>query len=126
MIYNKKVEKDYKIYFYVDEKGGSPVMDYIESIPPKEQSKILSFIEFLRESKGYLDEPYSKHIKDKIRELRIDFFKNRHRIMYFNFTGEKIILLSAFTKKTERIPQKEINRAINNYNNFLKNKEKYD
>lgn len=126
MIYNKKIDKEYKIYFYIDKKGNKPVMEYIESTSQKDQSKILSFIDFLRENKGYLNEPYSKHIKDKIRELRIDFSKNKHRIMYFTFTGEKIILLSAFTKNTEKTPQKEINKAIDNYNNFLKNKEKYD
>lgn len=118
--------KNYTIYFYIDEKGRKPVMEYIESISLKEQKKILGFIDLLKQSGGYLDEPYSKHIKDKVRELRIDFFKNRHRIMYFTFTGERIILLSAFTKKTEKTPQKEIDKAINNYNNFLKNKEEYD
>jgi len=118
--------KECKIYFYIDDQGGEPVMDYIEKASPKEQSKIFGFIELLRQSDGYLDEPYSRHIKDKIRELRIDFSRNRHRIMYFTFTGEKIILLSAFTKRTEKTPQKEIDKAIKNYNNFLLNKQKYD
>ena len=120
------MKKDYKVYYYIDEKGNSPVKEYINNQSIKERVKIFGFIVFLRESDGYLNEPYSKHIKDKIRELRIDFSKKHHRIMYFTFTGEKIILLSAFTKKTEKTPEKEINKAINNYNNFLINKEKYD
>lgn len=120
------MKKDYKIIYYVDEKGNIPVKEYIDNQKIKERAKIFIFINFLKENNGYLDEPYSKHIKGKIRELRIDFFKNHHRIMYFVFTGEEIILLSAFTKRTEKTPQREINKAINNYNNFLKNKEKYD
>lgn len=120
------MEKKYKVYYFFDKKGIEPVREYINSQSLKERVKIFSFIDFLENSGGYLEEPYSKHVKDKIRELRIDFSKNRHRIMYFTFTGEKIVLLSAFTKKTEKTPQKEINKAINNYNNFLLNKEKYD
>jgi hypothetical protein len=77
MIYNTKKEKEYKIYFYIDKKGEKPVMKYIEKTSLKEQNKILGFIELLKISGGYLDEPYSKHIEDKIRELRIDFSKNR-------------------------------------------------
>ncbi|MDD5098113.1 MAG: type II toxin-antitoxin system RelE/ParE family toxin [Candidatus Pacebacteria bacterium] len=126
MLYNKKMKKEYRVYYYINEKGVEPVKEYIYNQSIKERVKIFSFIDFLQKSEGYLDEPYSKHIKGKIRELRIDFFKNRHRIMYFTFTGEKIILLSAFTKKTEKTPQKEIDKAIDNYNNFLINKEKYD
>lgn len=126
MIYNKKTDKEYKVYYYINEEGVEPVKEYLNSQSIKERAKIFTFIDFLQKSGGYLDEPYSRHVKDKIRELRVDFSKNRHRIMYFTFTGEKIILLSAFTKKTEKTPLKEIDRAVNNYNNFLKNKEKYD
>ncbi|MFA5715074.1 MAG: type II toxin-antitoxin system RelE/ParE family toxin [Candidatus Paceibacterota bacterium] len=120
------MKKEYKIYYYIDKKGNEPVKEYITNQSVKERVKIFSFIDFLRINNGYLDEPYSKHIKHKIRELRIDFSKNKHRIMYFTFTGEKIILLSAFTKRTEKTPQSEIDKAVNNYNNFLINKEKYD
>ncbi|MDD4531378.1 MAG: type II toxin-antitoxin system RelE/ParE family toxin [Candidatus Pacebacteria bacterium] len=126
MIYNKHTEKEYRIYYYIDDRGRRPVEDYIKEQTLKERAKIFDFIFFLRDNNGYLDEPYSRHIKDKIRELRIDFSRNRHRIMCFTFTGEKIILLSAFTKRTEKTPQKEINKAINSYNDFLTNKQKYD
>jgi len=117
---------NYRIYYYIDSKGKELVKDYINKLSRKEQLKVLAYLELLKDSHGYLDEPYSKHIKGKIRELRVDFSKNHHRIFYFTFIGKKIILLSAFLKKTNKTPQKEIKRAINNYQDFLINKNKYE
>jgi len=65
--------------------------------------------------------PYTKHINKKIWELRVDFNKKFHRIFYFIFDGKKIILLHGFNKKTNHTPQKEINKAVNNYHDYLKN-----
>jgi len=123
MIYNNG---KYKVKFYKNIKTDcSPVLEYIEKLSIRERAKVLKYIEFLRESNGYLDEPYSKHIKGKIRELRIDFTKNRHRILYFTFIKRNIILLHAFLKRTPKIPQSEIKRAEENYHNVLENKKLY-
>jgi len=122
MIYN-----EYKIKFYKDSKTGQdPILEYINKLQEKERTKILKYIEFLRKNKGVLDEPYSKHIKGKIRELRVDFSRNRHRIFYFAFIGKKIILLHAFLKKTKKTPISEIRRAEENYQDVLNNKEIYE
>ena len=124
MIYNHNI---YKIKFYKNiENGRIPVLEYFEKIPIKEKAKILKYIDFLKENKGYLDEPYSKHIKGKIRELRVDFAKNKHRIFYFTFIEKNIILLHAFLKKTAKTPQSEIKKARVNFNNVLKNKILYE
>lgn len=124
MIYTK--DSEYKVKFYIDKNGNSPVIEYIDSLSDKEKAKILKYIEFLRERKGILDEPYSKHIQGKIRELRVDFARNRHRIFYFTFIEKTIILLHAFLKKTEKIPLSEIKKAEENYNNALNNKATYE
>ncbi len=126
MIYNQSTI-EYKAKFYKDVKTGrSPALEYIEGLKDKERLKILKYIEFLREQKGYLDEPYSKHIKGKIRELRVDFSRNRHRIFYFVFIKKPIILLHAFFKKTIKTPVSEIKKAEENYQNVLKNPKIYD
>lgn len=97
MIYNENQE--YKVKFYTDSGGKSPVLKYLEKLTDKEKAKILKYIEFLRERKGVLDEPYSKHIKGKIRELRVDFGKNRHRIFYFTFIEKKYHSFARFFEK---------------------------
>lgn len=97
MIYSENDEC--RVKFYINGNGESPVFEYVEALPDKEKAKILKYVDFLREHKGVLDEPYSKHIKGKIRELRVDFVRSRHRIFYFTFIGKTIILLHAFSKK---------------------------
>jgi phage-related protein len=117
MIYYKK---RYQLIYFIDEKGREPVRNFIDSLIEKEQAKVFAYLELLREKNGYLDQPYSKHIKGKIRELRIDFARRKYRIFYFIFTLKRIILLSAFKKKSQKIPKREIKTAISNYNYFLK------
>ncbi len=126
MIYSESTT-EYKVKFYKNVKTGqSPVLEYIEELKDKEGAKIFKYIEFLRVNKGYLDEPYSKHIKGKIRELRVDFGRNRHRIFYFVFIKKTIILLHAFLKKTAKTPVSEIKRTEENYYNVLKNPKIYE
>src|SRR3989338_6224589 len=93
---------EYKVKFYKNSNNGKkPVFDYIENLNIKNKTKVYKYIDFLRANNGYLDEPYSKHIKGKIRELRVDFSKDSHRIFYFTFVNKNIILLHAFFKKKE-------------------------
>jgi len=126
MIYNVGTT-EYKVKFYKDVKTGrSPVLEYIEGLSDREKAKVLKYIEFLRINKGYLDEPYSKHIKGKIRELRVDFARNRHRILYFIFIKRTIVLLHGFLKKTAKTPISEIKRAEENYYKVLKNQKIYE
>ncbi|KKR14893.1 MAG: Phage-related protein [Candidatus Falkowbacteria bacterium GW2011_GWA2_39_24] len=123
MIYNKN---GYKVKFYQDDKGDIPIINYLEKINKKEKAKILKYIEFLKDNAGYLDEPYSKHIKGKIRELRVDFSKNKHRIFYFTFIKKTIILLHAFLKTTAKTPNREINKAEDNLKGVINNPKRYE
>ncbi len=122
MIYN---ESRYKVKFYQDNKGNIPVIEYLEKVGKREKAKILKYIEFLRMNNGYLDEPYSRHIRGKIRELRVDFSKNKHRIFYFTFIKKTIILLHAFLKKTQKTPIKEIKKAETNLEDVKNNQKLY-
>jgi phage-related protein len=118
---------EYRVRFYTDARTGhSPVFEYIKGLPKKERAKIEKYIEFLREHEGVLDEPLSKHIKGKIRELRVGFASQHHRILYFTFVGQTIILLHAFLKKTAKIPQNEIERAEERYINVINNRRMYE
>ena len=123
MIYNNI---EYKVSFYRDNKGKSSVLEYIDELPEKERSKVYKYIKFLKANRGVLDEPYSKHIKGKIRELRVDFGKNKHRIFYFTFVEKNIIFLHAFLKKTPKTSVREIKKAEDMYYNIINNPKVYE
>jgi phage-related protein len=116
---------EYKVRFFV-ENDRSPVLSYLERLGVKDRAKVLKYIEFLRVHKGVLDEPYTKHIKGKIRELRVDFGGNRHRVFFFTFVNKKIILLHAFLKKTVKTPESEISKAEINYYKVLGDRKTYE
>jgi len=118
---------DYKIKLYRNSRdGGSPVEKYIDDLDFKERAKIYKYVEVLRINSGVLDEPYSRHIKDKIRELRVDFSNKKHRIFYFTFVNKNIILLHAFLKKTPKTPMREIKVAEQNYIDVISNPKLYE
>ncbi|MBU0896917.1 MAG: type II toxin-antitoxin system RelE/ParE family toxin, partial [Candidatus Omnitrophica bacterium] len=54
-----------------------------------------------------------------IRELRIRIQAGNVRIFYFFFLEGNIILLHAFKKKTQELPEREIEQAKKNMENFI-------
>ena len=123
MIYNE----NYQVKFYCDSRTGrEPVLEYIQSLDLKTKEKVNKYLELLEEQNGYLDQPYSRHIIHKIRELRVDFFNDFHRIFYFSFVNKKIILLHAFRKKTRNTPRKEIKLAELRYQDSINNPKLYE
>lgn len=119
--------EEYRIKYYRDPRNGHvPVKEYISQLEEKDKAKVRKYITYLRDHQGYLEEPYSKHITGKIRELRVDFARNRHRIFYFTFVNKNIILLSAFLKKTDKTPPQEIKKALHYYNNILNDPHHYE
>lgn len=100
---------EYVVKFYRESKSGRvPLDDFLDIQIQKVRLKILKYVEYLRIHNGYLDEPYSKHITGKIRELRVDFASNHFRIFYFVIIGKRIILLHGFKKTTKKTPKEEI------------------
>ncbi len=118
-----KYQEKYIIYYYQNSRNRRiPVLEYIQQASTKDRAKIAAYITLLQDYEGRLDEPYSRYIRLGIRELRIVFARNQHRVFYITVEGKKIILLHAFLKKTEKTPVQEINRALNNFRDYKINK----
>ncbi len=115
---------NYKVYYYQNSHTKRvPVLEYIQALPGKEQGKIAAYIALLCDRAGRLDEPYSRYIRSGIRELRIEFSHNRHRIFYITVEGKRIILFHAFLKKTPKTPEREIVKALDNFEDYKINKK---
>ena len=111
---------NYQLYYCEDAKGRYPALDYVESLTKKDKAKVKKYLDFLWKKEGKLSEPFSRHIKDELWELRVDFARNRHRIFYFIFFGKKIILLCGFQKHSQKTPLEEIIKAERILNYFKK------
>jgi len=107
------------VEYYRDAKGKEPVADFIESLSIGTRAKVFRLIELLGDYGVLLKEPYTKQIKDKIREIRIRDTQGAVRILYFTFTGRRFILLHGFVKKADKTPEKEIEIAEKRMTAFL-------
>jgi phage-related protein len=110
---------NWTVEYYKDNKGNEPVADFIDSLPVGTQTKVFRLIDLLGDYGVLLKEPYTKQIKDKIREIRIKDKRGAIRVLYFTFTGRRFILLHGFAKKSDKTPEKEIEIAEKRMTDFL-------
>lgn len=109
----------YSVHFYIDERGDVPVRDFIKDFNKRSRAKIGRYINLLEQHGPDLPRPYADQVRDKIRELRVRTTDGNIRIFYFFFIERNIILLYAFKKKTQDLPNWEIEQAERNMHNFL-------
>jgi phage-related protein len=113
-----------KIKFYRLETGKCPVEEFFESLTIK-QFEIISFVLDLIEQIDIVPRKYFKKLKgtDNIWEVRIQHGNNIFRILGF-FDGKNLVILNhAFTKKSQKIPKKEIAVAEKRKRNYFKQKD---
>lgn len=101
----------YKVKFFRDKNGKSPVLSYIEELEKKsiksknartKKDKIDKCIEMLRERGTTIGAP-------TIRNLEGDIYKIRalDSRMFFLRDGDTFVMLSHFIKNTQKTPEKE-------------------
>ena len=122
------MNNSWKVLYYVDGKDNIPVEAYINSLPMRQQAKILSFISLLEERGPNLPRPYADLLKNGIHELRIKVSGDQIRILYFFCYRDYIVLTNVFEKHTKAVPENEIKKAIECRENFLQrfSKEKLE
>ena len=113
----------YSVDFYKDRRGDYPVKNFIEELNKKSQAKIFRSIALLKQHGHTLLRPYADHVRDKIKELRVQVYDGNIRIFYFFFIEHRIILLHAFKKKTQELPEREIEQAERNLKDFFEQYE---
>lgn len=105
----------YEIRFYKDKQGKSPIIEYLKKLrnsknerERKQAEKINDYIQTLKAVGKAAGLPYVKHITGEIWELR----PSKDRILFFSWVEDQLVLLHHFTKKTQKTPKREIERAL--------------
>lgn len=109
----------FQVDFYRTAEGKEPAKDFLLSLSPKMRAKMLRTIELLETNGNALREPYSKPLRNGILELRAKVGSDISRVLYFFIMDRRIILTHGFTKKTQRTPPAEIERALSFRQDFL-------
>lgn len=104
----------YEIEIYEDKNGSSEVIEYFEKLQNSKSkedrikaNKIRMYMRLLSEYGFMLNEPYIKKLCKEIWELR----PLNDRFLFTYRENNKFMILSHFIKKTQKIPQYEIEKA---------------
>ncbi|MBI5959294.1 MAG: type II toxin-antitoxin system RelE/ParE family toxin [Chloroflexi bacterium] len=116
-------QPEWTVEFYVAPDGESPVEVFLDKLDPKTRARFQWSMEQLRIRNIQAREPLVKHLEDKLWELREESKTNIFRIIYFFYTGRRIVFLHGFQKKTQKTPPKEIEVARIRYEEFLNREE---
>ena len=85
--------------------------DFFDTLDKGTQEKVLYGLLLLK-TQDKLPAKYVKFLKDGLYELRIEWLGNIYRIFFCYDEGRIVILFNGFQKKTQKTPDKEINKAL--------------
>jgi phage-related protein len=110
----------FEVEFYEDAGGGRPIESFLGSLDPKTRAKVSGALEVLGEKGTLLREPYTKHLREGIFELRVTFSSTHIRLLYF-YCGEKaVVVTNGFVKKERKTPRREIALAKRRRTDYLR------
>ena len=103
----------YSIIYFKTRRGDVPALEFINELTLKAQVKARKQILILSHEGPKLRRPYADFLRNGIYELRVKFSPNEYRVLYFFFQRTNIIITHGFMKKGDKVPEGEIDRAIN-------------
>jgi len=105
------------VVFYQETAGSAPVLEWLDTLPPKAQDKCRVKIERLQALGHELRRPEADFLRDGIHELRIGLQGVNYRILYF-FNGKIAAVLAHGLEKERVVPPREIDEAIRRKQRF--------
>ncbi len=116
-------EKEWKLEFYTDASGSSPVIEFLGTLDSKTRARFRWSMEQLRVRNVQARAPLVKHLDGDLWELREESKTNIYRVIYFFYTGRRIVFLHGFQKKTQKTPTREIEMAHRRHLDFLERED---
>jgi len=103
------------VEFYATARGDCPVLDYIEHLPERDQTKLARAFDLLADYGLALGFPHAEPIDQGLWELRA----SAQRVFYVARKGRRLVLLHAYRKKSQKAPEREIETARRRWADLL-------
>src|SRR6478672_2715183 len=87
------------------------VRQSLDSLSDHDYGRAAFYADLLADNAETLGEPYSRHLRGKVRELRFHLQRQQVRITYWLAPGKRVILMTMFYE-TQRSEVAEVKRAI--------------
>ena len=85
--------------------------DFIQSLTDAEARKVFYVIDMLK-TQERVNTKFVKYLREEIFELRAEQGGNIFRVFFIFDEGNVVMLFNGFQKKTQKTPEKEIEKAI--------------
>ena len=86
--------------------------DFIQSLTDAEARKVFYVIDMLK-TQERVNAKFVKYLREEIFELRAEQGGNIFRVFFIFDEGNVVMLFNGFQKKTQKTPEKEINKQYN-------------
>ena len=100
----------FQVEFYFNQKGELPAKEYLDAVDRQVKIKLLALVKYMAENGRLFDEGKFR-IVDK-QEKIYEFKPMAERFFNFFYEGKKIILTNAYRKKSQKVNNRELARAI--------------
>ena len=97
--------------------------DFMGTLSKLEQTKIMRAL-LLFETEDKIPHHYIKYLRDGIYEFRVTFGNNEFRFLFIYDHDTIVVLLNCFKKKTQKTPNREIDKAIRLKEEYYEQKER--
>jgi phage-related protein len=91
--------------------GNHPVWAYLDGLSKGARAKAYAVLDQLTEHGNRLGMPLSRALGGGLFELRVTHPEGPFRLIYCFRSGRRIVVLYAFTKRTEQIPREDLELA---------------
>jgi Phage derived protein Gp49-like (DUF891) len=106
--------KQLTIEWYCDESGYSQAREYAEGLDDADRKKLAALLMVLGDLGQLRNKEKFRYEGDKI----YAFKPKPHRFLSFFFKGSKVIITNAFTKKKDKLPPGEKEKAVKAMKNY--------
>ena len=85
----------------------------IAELPQDMQAKLRRIADMIEQlGLSAMREPYIKHLQGKLWEMRLTGRDGISRAIYVTMSGQRVVIVRAFRKKTQKTPRSEIELAL--------------
>ena len=100
-----------RVYFYETQAGNSPIKRFIDGLPKQDQARFLEVIDEIEKNGWDATRIIFKPIEGKLWEVKFRSLQSGYRVFYILLEKDLMVWLHAFSKKTQKTPQRELDIA---------------
>ncbi len=93
--------------------------DFLGSLNPKQESKVLRAIQLVQEFGPELGMPAVETIQNGLQCLRVKYASDIFRVFFILGPDHTMVFLNGFRKKTPKTPRREIKLAVRYQSDYL-------